>query len=211
MSEQTESPSGAPTAAGRVAPLSPVGAEVARRVSRLQTAYLSKNSGQQAFGTAALARLRRGVGKAPGAIHDILEFTLADEFVRSTAGDEPTREEIAAHACMTLYALHQQSQSERMHQRGYGMGRSIRALTPKDPTDKPAVLKRFQVLGTADSLEELLHHTRGMIQLLRSNRIPLDYGLLADELVRWQRSDGPNQVRLQWGRDFYRAAKPTDQ
>jgi CRISPR system Cascade subunit CasB len=50
----------------------------------------------------------------------------------------------------------------------------------------------------------LVHHARGMVQLLRAHAIPLDYAVLADQLVRWQTIDGPAAVRRVWGRDFYR-------
>jgi CRISPR system Cascade subunit CasB len=43
-----------------------------------------------------------------------------------------------------------------------------------------------------------------MVQLLRAQQVPLDYGLLADQLVRWQQPGGAATIRLQWGREFYR-------
>jgi CRISPR system Cascade subunit CasB len=69
------------------------------------------------------------------------------------------------------------------------------------------------MLGTADSFTELTHHLRGAVQLLRAGGAPLDYGLLADQLVVWQ-VHGPGPVQLKWGREFYRTrrtALPDDQ
>lgn len=189
----------------RWAALGVVGTVVDKRISERQNNALRNHSAA----VAALARLRRGAGKPPGSVGDILEYTLADEFAGPDSGDAATAAEIAAHISMTLHAVHQQSQPTPMHRRGYGLGHSVRRLrqelnygepgTPPDP-----VLRRFLTLGTADHLDELVHHTRGMIQLLRAQRIPLDYGVLADQLVRWQRPGGAAPIRLTWGRDFYR-------
>lgn len=192
--------------AGRWATLGLVGGVVDERIRVLQEGVRKNLSSS----VAALARLRRGVGKKPGSVNDILQYTLDDRLAPQGAGDDPTPAETAAHIALTLYAVHQQSLSEPMHRRGYGLGRSIRGLHPGelDNAAKP-VLRRFQALGTADSLDELVHHARGMVQLLRNNQIPLDYGLLADQLARWQCPGGPEPVRLSWGRDFYRTQTAT--
>ncbi|ASR35276.1 type I-E CRISPR-associated protein Cse2/CasB [Prauserella marina] len=165
---------------------------------------------------AALARLRRGVGKPPGEIGDILTYTLDDQLVREheVNRDQPTVGEFAAHHSLTLYALHQQAQNKAMHHEGpqYELGRSIRMLIA-DHTfpDRHPVITRFQAFSTSDSLGELVHHLRGIIQLLRGESVPLDYGLLAEKLVRWQLR-GEDQVRMVWSREFYimrrRDAKP---
>lgn len=193
----------------RWAELREVGTVVHDRIRALQEGARANRSAD----VAALARLRRGVGKPAGSVNDILQYTLAPEFVGHAAGDDPTAAEKAAHISLTLYALHQQSQGNRMHQRGWGMGRAVRALHPGEPGDpgKPLspVLRRFQALGTSEGLEELVHHARGIVQLLRSNAVSLDYGLLADELVTWQRPGGATIVRLRWGRDFYRTTTTT--
>jgi CRISPR system Cascade subunit CasB len=195
--------------ADRWAALGAAGTVVHKRIGVIQIRAL-KN---QPSGVAALARLRRGIGKQPGALQDILEHTLAPEFAEHAAGDDPTPREIAAHISMTLYALHQQSQHLPMHRRGFGLGRSVRQLNGPDVDGPPtAVRRRFNALGTADSLDELVHHARGMVQLLRTKAIPLDYALLSDQLVRWQTpEEGPAAVRRVWGRDFYRTTTASDE
>ncbi|MGQ0841641.1 type I-E CRISPR-associated protein Cse2/CasB [Actinokineospora sp.] len=179
---------------------------VAQRIGVLQNGYIANRSA----GVAALARLRRAVGKPPGSVLDVLEHTLAPEFARNWSADTPSWDETAAHLCMTLYAVHQQSQSHRMHQPGRRLGTAVRRLIHEAEVkpDHP-VTRRFTMLGTADSLDELVHHLRGMVQLLRAEQIPLDYGLLARQLVHWQRPNGPAAVRLVWGRDFH-FAKQTE-
>ena len=176
------------------------------KITRLQNGYIANRSTD----VAALARLRRGVGKPAGSVLDILEFTYAEEFVRDSRRDDPTPAEVAAHVCLTLFAVHQQSQRERMHRKGHRLGRSIRKLIADQGNSNyvdHAVARRFAMLGTADSLDELAHHLRGMAQLMRAKSVPLDYGMLAADLLRWQWSGGPARVRLGWGRDFHRSPK----
>jgi CRISPR system Cascade subunit CasB len=186
--------------------LTAVGALIDTRVRALQEGMLANRSAA----VAALARLRRGAGKPVGTVSDILEHTMAAEFAPRGCGDEPTPAETAAHLALTLYATHQQAQSQRMHHRGHGVGRSIRRLLPDERAEQiHPVQRRFQALGASQDVNELARHLRGMVQLLRAKAIPLDYGLLADELLAWQRPGGPSRIRLRWGRDFYRTTPAT--
>ncbi|RKT54137.1 type I-E CRISPR-associated protein Cse2/CasB [Saccharothrix australiensis] len=191
----------------RWATLTPVGVEVHALIQPLQEGVLA----DRAAAVAALARLRRGVGKPAGSVQEILQYTVSDAFAGPDAGDEPTPAETAAHVALTLYSLHQQSRNNRMHQRGFGLGRSLRMLHPTEfDTTIPPVLRRFQTLGSSQSLEELVHHLRGAVQLLRPAEIPLDYAALADDLLWWQRRGGASRVRLRWGREFFRTPRPAD-
>jgi len=175
------------------------------QVRRLQEGVLRRESSS----TAMLAHLRHAAGKPTGSVADIWPVTVSDSLTGPHSGDDATHAEIAVHVAMTLYAVHQQSVPNRMHQRGQGFGRALRALRPADAETDP-VRRRFQAVGTADSLDELVHHARGLVQLLRANRHAQDYALLADQLVAWQRGDEV-RVRLQWARDFYRTeAAPMD-
>lgn len=191
-----------------------VGTLVDQRVQKWQRDLLGSRPTLQAVSLATLARLRRGAGKAAGSVPDIFPFTVAPELAGTDAPDDPTPRETAAHIALTLYALHQQSRSKPMHKRGWGIGRALRQLHgPEDPTIPPdPVTRRFQILVTADDLDELSHHARGTVQLLRgtqTNAVPLDYGLLADELLRWQSVEGRAQVRRKWARDYYRPRRHT--
>jgi CRISPR system Cascade subunit CasB len=53
-------------------------------------------------------------------------------------------------------------------------------------------------------VEEVSHHLRGLIQLLKAGNIPLDYPSLAEDLYQFQFPEMKDSVRLQWGRQFYR-------
>lgn len=192
---------------------------VSKRVRHLQVLY-RENSGE---GVAALAKLRRGLGKPPAA--DIEIFALAwgddqddgphDEFSglhdpkRNLPDDRTTPEEEAAFAAITLFALHQQSKrNESMNRTGFGLGRAARLLGKRSGA-REAVRARFAALGTASSWDETLHHARGLIQQFRQHGIALDYGRFARDLFDL-RTDNGERVRLAWGRDFYRTTHPED-
>lgn len=174
---------------------------VVRRVRTLQFAYLRGESAA----AASLARLRRAVGDEPGANPAVWQETLGlpDQFVGRD--EEPSRAERAVHYALTLYATHQQSQGQAMHRGGYGLGRAARQLGAKPNASEQAVLRRFQALGTATSLAEAATHARGLVTQFRGAAIPLDYGQLAVDFVRFQDPRQIASVRLTWGRDYYRS------
>ncbi len=195
-----EAPPGAPARQDRDAALESF---VATRVLALQRAYLAGESG----GVGALARLRRAVTSAPGADPQVWGDVLAgmpDELLGR--GDDPSPYERAAHAAITGYAVHQQSQSQSMHRAGRSLGAAIRALGQGHASEE-AVRRRFQALGTASSWAETLHHLRGLLTQLRGAGIALDHGRLARDLRRLQQTRTADGVRLAWGRDYYRTAR----
>ncbi|MGH3585379.1 MAG: type I-E CRISPR-associated protein Cse2/CasB [Pseudonocardia sp.] len=182
--------------------LSPTGTFVDKQVRDLQARFLRVPQDPRAV--AALARLRRAVGKDPGEVMDVLEFTFGPELVRGhpESDTDPSPAERAAHVAITLFAMHQQSRGERMHHRGRGLGLALRRLHTGSGAIPDPIVRRFRMLGTADSFGELTHHLRGVVQLLRTASAPLDYGLLAHQLLAWQ--EDPTRVRMTWGRQFYR-------
>lgn len=206
VSEDSTSPT---TATVQYRSLGVVGTLVDQRIQKWQRDLLGHRPTAQAASVATLARLRRGAGKRAGDVPDIFAFTLAPELAGFDAPEGPTRRETAAHIALTLYALHQQSRQQPMHQRGWGVGRALRTLHgPEEPSVPPdPITRRFQVLVTADSLDELTQHLRGVAQLLRGAQpkpIALDYGLLADDVEQWQSAEGAAGVRRRWARDYYR-------
>ena len=165
------------------------------RVSRLQAEYLSQ---RPSGASAVMAALRHSVGREPGEVPEIWEITIAG--MPPGRGDEPSAEENAAHDSMLLYALHQQSKSKPMHQRGVSLGRSVRLLAGSER--QPAVRRRFDAAVTAQSYSELRYHLRGLVSQLRGSEIPTDYGGLATDLLEAQRQGGMSRVRRRWARDY---------
>lgn len=173
---------------------------VSQRIHRLT------NAGNESATKASLAKLRRGAGKEPGSLPELFSETLfgMPEALAGT-GPEPSRGEWAIHIALTLFALHQQGKdikTKPMHQTGQRLGSAMRILARK-PEDESRVKRRFDQVLTADSPEELAHHLRGLVQLLKAADIPLDYASLATDLYFMQVQTARDGVRLRWGRDYY--------
>ena len=190
---------GAPPDARRARRLGRIGLLVNQRIGGahgLQKRYLDNES----LGRAEVAALRKGANKAPGELPEIWELTCVE--VPDGAGDAPTREEIAVHTAMTLYAVHQQSRSECMFVPGRGLGRAAHELVGTNE-ENPSARARFNALVTSTTVAELRHHLRNLVSLLRSRGIALDHAMLADDIVRFQRPGGAKSVRLAWARQYY--------
>jgi CRISPR system Cascade subunit CasB len=171
-----------------------------------------KAIGDTGSGKAILAKLRRGIGQHPGASPELWETTLG-EIPESLWKNG--RAERCIFTALTLFALHQQgksasTESEWMQRNDQGLGTAMQALT-HDPDERERITKRFVILATSESLKELTWHLRGAVQLLRREGIPLDYGSLAGELYAFDEGARRNDVRMKWGRQFYRNAKPKEE
>ncbi len=164
------------------------------------------NMANPAAQKAALANLRRGIGHEPGEIPQLWgEFLLdlpEEMFGRKGLA---SREEWAVYTALTLFALHQQGHvpnSDPMHIEGQTFGAAVARLAT-DEDEKERVLRHLNATATANSIAALAHYLRGLIQLLRAQHIPLDYGRLAGDIYSYQFPERINQVRLKWGQDFY--------
>ncbi len=171
------------------------------RLDHLQAAYLQGSP----HARADLARLRRALGKPAGSIPEVWEFTVGavPESLRWDR-DEPSRAEQAAHAALTLFAMHQQSMPVPAHIHGVSLGRAVGQLATGGEQSADAVTRRFMAVATATSMDEALIHIRGLVAQLRSARRGFDYARLADDLVGLLNPERAEKVRLAWGRDFYR-------
>lgn len=157
---------------------------------------------------ATLAKLRRGIGKAPGSLPELWDITLEGlpESLLSK-NDRPSYGEWAVYSALTLFALHQQGKdikNQCMHESYVSLGQAMRQLINRNLEREEAIKRRFLIAVTAGSYEELTWHIRGLIQLLRSDEVKLDYSKLAKDLFQFQLSNFRDNVRLIWGRDFYR-------
>lgn len=204
MTNPDHSDNQAPPADARPAPTRrrrPFGGHVAGTISRLQQRHLDRSP----TAAALLAQLRTAVTAAPGSQYSVLELTaVPDQWLASQPDRDPTDTELAKHAALALYALHQQSVYDKpMHVDGPGFGTAI-SLLSRETTSSEAVRRRFTALGTATTYSATLHHLRSLVHQLRGYKIGFDYGLLADDLVTLLGPAGHERVRAIWGRDFYR-------
>jgi len=88
----------------------------------------------------------------------------------------------------------------------------VRGLTARAGTrqenEKPA-RRRFNAVMTASTFDEAVHHLRGLVTQLRAENVPLDYGMLADDLRTFQFPGGGDAVRRRWGRQYYQLRPET--
>ena len=87
------------------------------------------------------------------------------------------------------------------------LGGAVRIFIRNHESSEEAVKRRFDAMVTADSPEELANHLRGIVQLLKSDSIPLDYPRLAEELFKFQFSELRDGIRLRWGQDYFSVRK----
>ena len=163
----------------------------------LQARYLQNES--RARGE--MAALRKGASRDSGELPEIWELTSVE--IPEYASDAPTREEIAVHTAMTLYAVHQQSRTEHMFSPGVGLGSAARRLIGSPDEENPSARARFNALVTSTTVAELRHHLRSFVSLLRARGIALDHAMLADDVLRFQQPGGAKKVRLAWARQYY--------
>jgi CRISPR system Cascade subunit CasB len=79
-----------------------------------------------------------------------------------------------------------------------------------DNFENGPVKRRFIAAAASETIQEFSHHLRGLIQLMRAEDITLDYPELARDLFSFQFPDGPDRMRLKWGRDFYYSSDSED-
>jgi CRISPR system Cascade subunit CasB len=162
---------------------------------------------------AALAHLREARSREPGTVPSVWALTM-EGAPGSPRGDDATAEERAIHVAMTAFAAHQQSRSEPMHRYGGPtLGMAVGQLERRRPHNDQGLSpmrRRFNAVVTATSFDEVTHHLRSIVSLLRSESIPLDYARFADDLVLLQLPARADSVLRRWARDLYRLDKSID-
>ncbi|MEU2032843.1 type I-E CRISPR-associated protein Cse2/CasB [Nocardia amamiensis] len=188
-----------------------LGTAVEWRLKGLQEEYLRGSP----VARAELAKLRRGLGKPAGGVPEIWDLTIAIVPASLHADDRfdddtPSVAEQAAHSALTLFAAHQQSMPVAAHVPDVSFGAAVAILAQQDGRSADAVARRFMAVATAQSIDEVLVHTRGLVTQLRTARKGFDYARLADDITDLLTPGRAQRVRLAWGRDFYRAPAPAE-
>lgn len=161
---------------------------------------------------AALANLRRGVGRIPGELPELWGVFLQDlpEELESETGI-PTHAEWAIYLALTFYALHQQGHplpQDSMHKENVQLGQAVRRLVKEGETpEDSSVLRRFNALATATTMPERAQYLRNIVQMLRAESVALDYVKLAEDLYWLQGCSTAARVCLRWGQAYYAVRK----
>lgn len=153
---------------------------------------------------AVLATVRSGVGRSPGDVSGLWRHYRVVVPDSAAAKGAIHHHLDAEHAALTLFAVHQQSQNTPMHQDGSVLGAALRTLRATAFKDNPDALdRRVSAAAAAESVKDLAVHLRGLVRLLRDQRIPLDYTALVQDLADWHYPNTRGNVRRRWGAQYY--------
>ncbi|MFC7581987.1 type I-E CRISPR-associated protein Cse2/CasB [Schaalia naturae] len=187
--------------------------QVRRRVLRVAGHLLD---GQSPYARAGRAQLRSALGKEIGSVPAIWQFTV-DGGPSIRDDTEPTRGEIAVQTALTLWALHQGSHPDSMHitseaGRRLSIAAAVRTVTDAEGSDRDRhetpIYGRLSALVRATTFDALATQARGIVNLLSSADVPMDYGQFAVDLFQWQDPRYRSTVTRRWGRDFERTSRP---
>ena len=135
--------------------------------------------------TAALAKLRRGLGKSKGKPE---MYPYVVKFI-----EDGWKADERAFLVASLFAFHPDPAPESV-----SMGHVFAGIQRVQQTD--SIEKRFVRLLEAD-LEDLGHHLRQAIALAKSKQVTVNYHNLIHDLKYWDHDE--RFVQLAWARDFW--------
>ncbi|WSZ01417.1 type I-E CRISPR-associated protein Cse2/CasB [Streptomyces sp. NBC_00872] len=144
-----------------------------------------------------LAALRSGLGRPAGTVPALWRFYT------SPVDGEVTPELEAEHAALSLYGLHQQSQSRPMHKPGIHLGTALRTLHRSERFSEEAVDRRVAAAVHTSSVAALVYRLRGLVTQLRAVEQPLDYDRLLQDIRRWHYAESRQGVRRDWGLAYH--------
>jgi CRISPR system Cascade subunit CasB len=151
---------------------------------------------------AALARLRRGLGKTPGEMGEAHAYV-----VPYLANDAPEWREDAFYLVGTLFALHPRPWGSGDDGARYtNLGWSFARLT--GATESESIEKRFVALLNAHR-DDLDQHLRGAIGLLKAHEVPVNWLQLLRDVQHWGTES--RSVQRTWARAFWQRARPEDE
>jgi CRISPR system Cascade subunit CasB len=153
-----------------------------REVCDRFTAYLRRLQADDH--RAALAKLRRGLGKEPGTVmemHGLVQPWLPPGLEH--------RQEDACYLIASLFASHPEP----------GGRGSLGSAFARLKKDSDSVEKRFVALLNSDE-DDLPSHLRHAVSLLASGRVPVEWARLLYDVQYWGHPD--RFVQRQWSRDF---------
>lgn len=140
---------------------------------------------------AALAALRRGLGRAPGGAGEMHRY-----IVPRVQGLKEWQED-AYYIVAALFGLYPSKNWRAADgaKRETNLGASLAKLK-----ENAGAERRFVALLNSRR-EDLPEHLRGVISLLKSKEIPVDWAQLIDDINRWDRED--RRVQRNWSRAFW--------
>lgn len=154
-----------------------------------------------------LANIRNSINRPLNNSTNLLQllFRYLPEDFLSTDG-KLTNEEKAVVTTIQLYALHQQSKKDSVllsdeDEKWKNLGYSLSFL--RSEKNSVAVDRRFNTMITSSTFEELSHHMRQMIKLLKSKTdAKVNYTKLSGDLYKFLTGYG-EEVKFSWASRYY--------
>jgi len=173
-------------------------------INRLEEiAGVTTGEGEKAKGEdrAALAALRRGLGREAGAAWD--SYPIVMRYVRRDAGRTEENAFFTVAALFGLYPSASWRRSGENDKRPTNLGASLAILKSKNP-DSDSIERRFVALLNADA-EDLPTHLRHAVSLIKASDvpIPIDWIKLLGHLRSWNSPE--RWVQRDWSRAFWSA------
>lgn len=195
---------------------------VSDRAERLQRRFLDDRSGKRPDRSilGQLAALRSARLDTPGADPAVWDVTLADlpDDLRGRGNSPATREELAIHSALVLFAHLQQGRDQPAHRPNQELGVAVRDLALRRQAAQGgssldlAVVKRMHAAALAPTHSQRVRHLFGLIQLMHAERnMSLDFGSLAVDLYQLQFPQRVAGVQLRWGRQLHTRSTTSDQ
>lgn len=166
-------------------------------------------------GTKAIfANIRNSINKDSSVNMDALAFVfqnIPDEFLGFNKNLNDYEKAILT--AVQMYALHQQAKTDSVLKLDYetgerrqNLGDSLNSMRKNNDEDK-AIDRRFNAMITSSNFEELSHHLRQMIKLLKAKSdAKVDYASLADDLY-WFLKNQREGLKIKWSRSYYKFNK----
>lgn len=161
---------------------------------------------------AKLASIRNSINKDSSVNMDALAFVfqnIPEEFLGFNKNLNDYEKAILT--AVQMYALHQQAKVDSVLKLDYVEGERRQnlgtALSTLRGEDSKAIDRRFNAMITSSNFDELSHHLRQMIKLLKSKSdAKVDYASLADDLY-WFLKNQREGLKIKWSRSYYKFNK----
>lgn len=161
---------------------------------------------------AIFANIRNSINKDSSVNMDALAFVfqnIPEEFLGFNKNLNDYEKAILT--AVQMYALHQQAKIESVLKLDYEEGEKRQnlgdALSSLRSDDSKAIDRRFNAMITSSNFEELSHHLRQMIKLLKAKSdAKVDYASLADDLY-WFLKNQRERLKIKWSRSYYKLNK----
>ncbi|MDQ3713875.1 MAG: type I-E CRISPR-associated protein Cse2/CasB [Acidobacteriota bacterium] len=167
---------------------------------------------------AALAYLRRGLGRKAGTAVEMLPYIMpyAEKLPEGLSSKQREKIESSYFLVGSLIGLYPKASRKSEDKGRLNLGKSLllfdREISKKSPNllkseRNSSVEKRFVALLNADE-EDLPNHLRQIISLLKSKEIPINWLQLLKDINDW--SYESKSVQRNWAREFWGNTNTTE-